>query len=168
MNGIVVSAVLVIAVYFLISLFWPLITGGAGYTPTPRIRIAQALEMAEVGSNDIFYDLGCGTGSTLAQAKRRGAKVVGIEIEPLRCLICKLRVRDAKVMFRNMFKVPLNDATVIFIFQYPNANERLRQKFERELKPGTKVVSYAWRIDGWKPIKSIGEIYLYVFKISNA
>jgi SAM-dependent methyltransferase len=157
-----------IAFYFLVSMFWPVLTGGAGYTPTPRTRISQAMELAKVGPNDIFYDLGCGTGSALAQATKRGAKVVGVEIEPLRWLACRLRMRSSKVIFGSMFNIPLNDATVIFIFQYPNVNRRLKQKFERELRSGTKVVSYAWKIDGWKPARSIGDLYLYVYGGSGA
>jgi SAM-dependent methyltransferase len=150
-----------VLLYLILSIFWPLLTGGAGYTPTPRHKTRLAMEMAKVGPHDVFYDLGCGTGTVLAEAKKRGANVVGVEIEPLRWLLCKLRVRGEKVIFRNMFKVPLNDATVVFLFQYPNTNTRLKGKLERELKPGSKVVSYAWEIDGWKPTKVIEDLYLY-------
>lgn len=150
-----------VLLYVLLSIFWPLLTGGACYTPTPRNKTKLAMEMAKVGPHDVFYDLGCGTGSVLAEAKRRGADVVGIEVEPLRWLVCKLRVRGGKVILRNMFKVPLHDATVVFLFQCLNANTKLKGKLERELKPGTKVVSYAWKIDGWKPTMVIEDLYLY-------
>jgi SAM-dependent methyltransferase len=121
-----------------------------------------ALDIAQVGPHDKFYDLGCGMGTALAEAKRRGADVVGVEIEPLRWLICRLRVRrGAKVILGNMFKVPLDGTTVVFLFQCPNTNLRLREKLERELKPGARVVSYAWRIEGWKPMKVTGDLYLY-------
>lgn len=148
--------------YILLSIFWPLLTGGACYTPTPHSKTKLAMEMAKVGPRDVFYDLGCGSGSVLAEAKRRGADVIGIEVEPLRWLLCKLRVRGGKVILRNMFKVPLYDATIVFLFQYFNANMKLKEKLERELKPGTKVVSYAWKIDGWKPTKAIEDLYLYI------
>jgi SAM-dependent methyltransferase len=150
-----------ISLYVLLSFFWPLLTGGAAYTPTPSPKISMAMEMADVGPQDAFFDLGCGTGTVLAQAKKRGANVVGVEIEPLRWLICKLRVRKARVILGNMFKVPLDDATVVFLFQYPYVNKKLREKLGRELKPGTRVVSYAWKIDGWIPTKIIEDLYLY-------
>jgi len=165
--GEIVLVFMIVALYLLVSLFWPLITGGACYTPTPRYRIAQAMDIAGVSSKDVFYDLGCGAGSSLVQAKKRGAKVVGVEVEPLRWLVSKLRVRGGKVLMRDMFKVSLTDATVIFIFQYPNVNERLKRKFEKELKSGTKIVSYVWEMEGWKPIKSAGNLHLYVFGESN-
>jgi SAM-dependent methyltransferase len=150
-----------ICFYVFLSFFWPLLTGGAGYTPTPSYKTSLAMEMAKVGPQDAFYDLGCGTGTVLAQAKKRGANVVGVEIEPLRWLICRLRVRTARVILGNMFKVPLNDATVVFLFQYPHVNKKIKEKLERELKPGTRVLSYAWEIDGWKPTKVIEDLYLY-------
>jgi SAM-dependent methyltransferase len=150
-----------ICLYVLLSLFWPLLAGGAAYTPTPRLKISMAMEMAKVGPQDAFYDLGCGFGTVLAQAMKRGANVVGVEIEPLRWLISKLRVRNARVILGNMFKVPLNNATVVFLFQYPFVNKKLKEKLDRELKPGTRVVSYAWKIDGWRPTKIIEDLYLY-------
>jgi len=158
-----------ICLYVLFSLFWPLLTGGAAYTPTPSLKISLAMEMAKVGPQDAFYDLGCGTGTVLAQAMKRGANVVGVEVEPLRWLICKLRVRTARVILGNMFKVPLDDATVVFLFQYPYVNKRIKEKLGRELKPGARVVSYAWEIDGWKPTKMIQDLYLYtVGRTENA
>ena len=30
---------------------------------------------------------------------------------------------------------------------------KLKSKFEQELKPGTKVISYVWPIKGWTPVK---------------
>ena len=153
--------VLLVGLYLLVSIFWPLLIGGAGYTPTPIFSTRKAMEIANVGPNDTLYDLGCGMGSVLSEAKKRGAAVVGVEIEPLRWLVCRLRVRNAKVILGNMFKVPLQDATVVFLFQYPNVNRKLRTKLERELRPGTRVVSYVWKIEGWTPAKTFGELYLY-------
>ncbi|MGA2574237.1 MAG: methyltransferase domain-containing protein [Candidatus Methanomethylicaceae archaeon] len=117
--------------------------------------------MAQVGPRDFFYDIGCGTGTVLTEAKKRGADVVGVEIEPLRWLICRLRVSGARVILGDMFKVPLGNASVVFLFQYPNVNKRLKEKLGRELKPGTRVVSYAWKIDGWKPTMVVEDLYLY-------
>jgi hypothetical protein len=40
----------------------------------------------------------------------------------------------------------------------------LREKLERELRPGTRVVSYVRIMKGWKPMKEDkgNELYLYV------
>jgi SAM-dependent methyltransferase len=155
------SASICLGLYVILSIFWPLLAGGAGYTPTPRGKTKRAMDMAQVGPRDFFYDIGCGTGTVLTEAKKRGADVVGVEIEPLRWLICRLRVSGARVILGDMFKVPIGNASVVFLFQYPNVNKRLKEKLGRELKPGTRVVSYAWKIDGWKPTMVVEDLYLY-------
>jgi hypothetical protein len=48
----------------------------------------------------------------------------------------------------------------------PERNPRMKKKLEKELKPGTKVVTYVWPNDGWKPVKIDAEpgkpkLYLY-------
>jgi SAM-dependent methyltransferase len=161
---VVLILVLLAGFYFLASFFWPFLFGGAGYTPTPIYNTKEALEIAEVGPNDTLYDLGCGMGSVLTEAQKRGAAVVGVEIEPLRWLVCRLRVRNARVLLGNMFKVPLKDATVVFLFQYPGVNKRLKAKLESELAPGARVVSYYWKIEGWEPVKTSDNLYLYTIK----
>lgn len=155
------SAGICLGLYVVLSIFWPLLAGGAGYTPTPHSKTKRAMDMAQVGPSDSFYDIGCGTGTVLVEARKRGADVVGVEIEPLRWLICRLRVGSARVILGDMFKVPLDSASVVFLFQYPNVNNRLKEKLGRELKPGTRVVSYAWKIDGWKPTMVVEDLYLY-------
>lgn len=168
--GIITSVIVVVLLgilYMILSVWWPMLTGGAGFTPTPYNKVSLAMELAEVGPHDRVYDLGCGTGIALEEAKKRGASVVGIEIEPIRWLTARLRVRGVKIKLGNMFKIPLKDATVIFIFQYPNVNERLKKKFVKELKPGTRVVSYMWEIKGWKPIKVVEDLYLYLIGESD-
>jgi precorrin-6B methylase 2 len=157
----IIAIAIAFYLYCIASLLWPWLTG-AGYSPTSSRKAKLVLEMAKVEPQDIFYDLGCGTGPVLAEAKKRTTHVVGIEIEPLRWLICKLSVRGAKVILGDMYKVPLSDATVVFIFQRPGVNTKLRDKFENELKPGTRVVSNAWKIEGWEPVKIVENLYLYI------
>lgn len=155
--------IFIVILYLLISIIWPILFRlGAAYTPTPKSKVRLAMELAKVGPNDIFYDLGCGTGTVLIEAKKRGAKVVGIEIDPLRWLICKLRLRGSEIILGNMYNIHINDATVVFIYQWPSVNEKLKLKLESELKSGTRVISYQWEIKGWKPSAIIDNLYLYI------
>ena len=43
-------------------------------------------------------------------------------------------------------------------------NNKLKPKFEKELKPGTRVVSHVFTFDGWKPSKvdRDSQVYLYL------
>ncbi|OYD17539.1 hypothetical protein CH333_00490 [candidate division WOR-3 bacterium JGI_Cruoil_03_44_89] len=150
--------------------YWAVIIG-AGYDPTPMGTVRRMLELAGVGENDVVYDLGCGDGRIVLTAAREfGARAVGIEADPVRFLIAYLRIlfsdkRDRMtIKFGNFMNVPLGDATCITLFLFRRGNEMLTPKFEKELAPGTRIVSFVWRIQSWRPVKmdALQEIYLYV------
>src|SRR6188768_841017 len=55
------------------------------YVPTPQAVVDRMLEMAEVKTGDIVYDLGCGDGRiVVTAAKRYGVRAVGFDIDPQR------------------------------------------------------------------------------------
>jgi SAM-dependent methyltransferase len=130
------------------------------YQPSPKRAVKQMLELAGVHADDVVYDLGCGDGRILIAASQRcGARGVGIEIDPRRITQSlrnarKKRVLD-RVTFRNedLFEADISDATVVILFLWPEVTSKLRSKLRRELKPGTRVVSYCWEIGDWTPDK---------------
>ena len=128
------------------------------------------LEMAEVNSRDIVFDLGSGDGRIVIEAaKNCHAKAVGIEADPLRVFWSRLKItfsglrNQVKIIWGNFFNQDISEASVITLFLSDYANEKLKSKFIRELKPGTRIVSYVWIFEEWKPIKvdKIERIYLY-------
>jgi len=40
---------------------------------------------------------------------------------------------------------------MIFVFLMPHSVEKLKSKFEKELRKGAKVISYVSNIKGWNP-----------------
>jgi hypothetical protein len=149
---------------------WPL-TIGAGWVPTPRRVVRRMLSLAEVGSGDTLFELGSGDGRIMFMAAREfGAEAVGIEADPLRVLLTLAWIRltcltgRVSVLWGNFFKKDLGAASVVTIYQSTEINNRLKDKFTRELKPGTRVVSHAFMFDGWEPVKvdEESEVYLYV------
>ncbi|MBI5536284.1 MAG: methyltransferase domain-containing protein [Deltaproteobacteria bacterium] len=128
-----------------------------GYVPTPQNVVDKMLDVAEVKPTDVIYDLGCGDGRILVTAaKRYGARGVGFDIDPDRVAESRVNVRNAGVEDRvtieqkNVFEVDLTPATVIALYLLPNLNVRLIPQLER-LKPGSRVVSHDFDIDGVKP-----------------
>jgi SAM-dependent methyltransferase len=128
------------------------------YVPTPVPVVERMLELAEVGKDDVVYDLGSGDGRIpIVAAQRYGARGVGIEINPVwvrnaRAAAERLGVAD-RVSFRleDLFATDLREATVVTLYLFPTVNEKLQPKLARELKPGTRVVSHEYRIGDWLP-----------------
>lgn len=158
----IIAVTVLLGTYIIASLFYPLLTGGAGYTPTPKNIIAEAFKLADLTKNEVFYDLGCGTGEALIEATKLCDHVKDIEIEPIRWFICTLRARKAQVILGNLFKQDISDADVIFMFQYKGLiNKRIADKIKAETRTGTRIISYYWPIESMKLIKSQKEIFVY-------
>lgn len=167
--------ILLIAAIIVIWVFWSA-SIGAGWEPTSMTRVRKMLEMAEVDSGDIVYDLGSGDGRIVTEAaKKYHANAVGIEADPLRVFWSRLTIRfsglhkQAKIVWGNFFKQNISEATVITLFLSYGANQRLKSKFQQELKPGTRIVSYVWTFKGWNPVKvdKNEEIYVYIIGRSD-
>jgi len=129
---------------------------GAPYVPTPRHVVMKMLTLADVSSADVVYDLGSGDGRILiTAAKKFGARGVGIEIDSQLVRTARRKARRAgvadQVTFRqgNLFGADLSTATVVTLYLWPDMNNRLRPKLQRELKPGSRVVSHSFDIDKW-------------------
>jgi len=61
-------AIAALGTYVLASLFYPMLIGGAGYTSTPKSVVTEALNLVDLKKDEVFYDLGCGTGEALIAA----------------------------------------------------------------------------------------------------
>jgi len=145
---------------------------GAPWAPTRKEDIARFLELAEIKGGEKVYDLGCGDGRLLFAAAEKGATVVGYEISLLPYLIAKVkqllfpRKKQTKILFKDFWHVDLKDADLVYFFLMPKVYKKLKEKLEKELKPGARVIAYVWPIDGWEPqrisaLKNVQKIYLY-------
>lgn len=157
---------LAVVVYFLYASF----AFGAGYQPTPRAVVTRMLDAAEVGPSDTVYDLGAGTGAIVFRAAReRGAHAVGVEVDPIRVLILRLRrwvggpVDRVRIQWGNLYGSDFRSATVVAVFLWPEAMERLRPLLEAQLRPGSRVVSHWHPVKAWRSVAEdpTTRVYLY-------
>ncbi len=132
------------------------------YIPTPEPVVDEMLRIANVQSNDIVYDLGSGDGRiVITAAKERGARGIGIDINPERIREANENAQKAgvtdRVEFRqqDLFETDFSDATVVTLYLLSDLNVKLRPKLLRELKPGTRIVSHAFDMGEWKPEKVV-------------
>lgn len=124
---------------------------------TPEV-IERMLELARVRPGDVIYDIGSGDGAIIIHAaKKYGVKGVGIEID--QDLVTRARNNAYRekvehlVEFRaqDAFTVDISPATVVTLYMLPDFNAKLRPIMDRQLKPGTRVVSHDYPIEGWTP-----------------
>src|SRR5690606_20779563 len=90
------------------------------FVPTPPEVVRGMLELAEVGPDDVVYDLGSGDGRiVIMAAKTFGARGVGIERDPALVERARARARAAGVADRvrfvqgDMFEADLRSAAVV-------------------------------------------------------
>jgi len=140
----------------------PLHAPDVPYEPSPLEVVSAMLELGNVRANDVVYDLGCGDGRIVIEAvKRHGARGVCIDIDPARIREAQANAERAgtadsiRFVTEDLFESDLSDATVVMLFLWPEVNLRLRPKLERELRPGTRVVSHWHDMGTWAPQRTV-------------
>ncbi|WP_308572394.1 SAM-dependent methyltransferase [uncultured Methanobacterium sp.] len=133
--------------------------------------IRKMLDLAQVSEDDVVYDLGSGDGRIVIEAAQQyHAQGVGVEADPLRVIWSWIRISllglrpQVKIIWGNLFHQDISRATVVVLFLWGRTNDKLKYKLQKELKPGTRVVSYVWKFKGWDPVKidRKDRIYLYI------
>jgi len=118
-------------------------------------NVARAMvKLAGITKDDIIYDLGCGDGTLLiTAAKIKKAKGVGVDIDPSRVAIARIRILleglgdRLTVKRKNLFTEDISKATVVVVYLIPQTLKKLEAKFIKELRPGTRVISYVYPIE---------------------
>jgi tRNA G37 N-methylase Trm5 len=144
------------------------------FVPTPHEVVDAMLAMARVKDGDVLYDLGSGDGRIpIAAAKKYKVRAVGIDIDPQRIKEARANATAAGVTDRvtfkqeDLFKTQFADATVVTLYLLPALNEKLRPRLLSELKPGTRIVSHAFLMGGWKPERTqeVGTSMIYLWTV---
>jgi SAM-dependent methyltransferase len=132
----------------------------APWVATEMAIVNAMLDAARVGPNDVVFDLGCGDGRIVIMAAKRGARGVGVDIDPARIREANGYARRAGVTDRvsfavkDIFETDVTSATVVALYLSPELNLRLRPKLLRELRPGSRIVSHEFDMGDWRPERS--------------
>lgn len=128
------------------------------YVPTPQPVVGAMLEMAEIESGDVLYDLGSGDGRIpITAARQYGIRAVGIEIDPRRVAEAQRSAKEAGVdhlvtfHVADLFETDLSEASVVTLYLLSTLNLRLRPKLLAELEPGSRIVSQSFSMGDWTP-----------------
>lgn len=159
------DTLILVAFFFFIALFilgllWILIPAlyGLPSRPTHPDRIRAALRLADLKPGDTLYDLGSGDGRVLViAAKEFGARSVGVEIGPAQRLVSRVAalyngVRDrVRVEAGNFYRSDVSKADVVFIYATSTEAAKLASHLEKQMKPGSRVVSISADFPEWEP-----------------
>ncbi len=152
----ILNLVLLLIIIFLLiflSMVWPPDSPWAPWWRSSDNTIRAAFKLAGVKKGEVVYDLGSGDGrSVIIATKEFGATGIGVEIDPLRFYVSKFLAKLAGVSDKTKFikksflEIDISNADVVFIYLVPKALERLKPKFLKQLKKGTRIVSINYKI----------------------
>jgi cyclopropane fatty-acyl-phospholipid synthase-like methyltransferase len=92
----------------------------------------------------------------IAAAKAYGARGVGVELDPALLAQCRAGAeregvsRLVRFLEMDATKARLTEATVVAVYLLPESLETLGPVFERDLRPGARIVSHDYKIPGWE------------------
>ncbi len=147
----------------------------APWVPTRKSDLERVNELLNLKPGEVFYDLGCGDGRICHYVATNNpeAKVYGFELAYPLYFWSKIKqvVRPKKnltIKLKNVFNLDLSKADCVYLFGLRKTlNERLKMKFEKELKKGARVFVYDDEIEGWelketnRPVIMDVPIYVY-------
>lgn len=134
------------------------------FVPVRKKVLKDIISALKLSNESILYDLGCGDGRILFAAAKIYPKIscVGIEKAPFPFLWAKSRQifsnylpaqagKKIMIVHGDMFQTDISPATHIFLYLFPELMNSLLPKFEKELRPGTRVVSCDFQFSGKHP-----------------
>jgi len=128
------------------------------FITTPEEVVERMLEFAGTTKDDLVADLGSGDGRiVIIAAQKFGARGLGIELDQALVEKSRVNARDAKVADRVRFvqgdvlEADFSQASVVTVYLLPGLITQLQPRFLSQLAPGSRIVSHAFTMTGWKP-----------------
>jgi hypothetical protein len=142
---------------------------GAPFVPTDRRNVARMIEAARVAPGMHVVDLGSGDGRILIHAAKVGATSEGWEVNPWLWALSKWNARRAGVGDRvtvhlgSYWMDDVGHADAVFLFLIDTWMRKMAGKLGSELRPGTRVISYAFRFPDWeREPESANGVHVYM------
>lgn len=156
-------AALVAVDIYLVVYLWR----GAPYLPTKRQAVERMMGLADIRQGVKAADLGSGDGRIVIALAKAGAEAHGYEVNGVLAQVSKKKIARAGVgccafiHHQDFWDADLKEFDVVTVFGMTHIMKRLGHKLEAELPAGARVVSNGFRIPGWKPAQTDGNLILY-------
>jgi len=132
--------------------------------PSRRQKINQFFTLARILPNERVFDLGAGDGRVLQISRDRyQAKISGWELHPLLWLLAKWRLGGtADIRLANLWRAPIEEADVVFVFLMPRLMLRVQKLIWPRLRPGARLISNSFPLPDEDPQEIADGVYLYI------
>ena len=142
---------------------------GAPFVPSKKGDVRRLFtDGYKISKKDTLIDLGAGTGTVMSAANSFGAKVIGIELNPVFAVIAKLRFINcstATVKCCNFYNYNFpKNVTVVYTFADSRDIKKIYAKIYHEAKRLNKTItfiSYAFKVPDVKEAKKSGAFFIY-------
>ncbi len=107
----------------------------------------KIFDLASLNKNDVFYDLGCGNSNAIyiASLEYKVKKAIGIEKRKIlvgETLKKNRRIKNVVVINDDIRRIDISDGNVfLFWFHDDKIIKRMIDKFTKELKDGSRIIS---------------------------
>lgn len=140
---------------------------GAPFIPTKREGLEKILSLIDKRPGLRVADIGSGDGRILVALAKQGIEAHGFEINPFLVWWSRYKIRQNKLThlghahWQDLWKADLSNFNVIIVFGVVYIMGRLEQKLDRELRPGSKIISLGFQFPNWVHKEKHGSIYVY-------
>ncbi|MFH0749836.1 MAG: methyltransferase domain-containing protein [Candidatus Gottesmanbacteria bacterium] len=144
---------------------------GAPFVPSTKHAATTMIDIAGIKKGMTVYDLGSGDGRLLFLAAARGAKAIGLEINPYLVLYASIKTffspyrKNVRTYWKNFWRADFSKADVVFVYLLPWKMKRLEKKLLNELKPGSNIVSNSFIFPHIPCTKKDEAQHVYLFTV---
>lgn len=130
----------------------------APWVPTKKEDLQRVSALSELKPGQTFIELGCGDGRVCRYIAKMNpeAKIIGVEISIALYLWAKIfgffcGLKNMEIRLGNALRQDLSEVDVVYVFGVISSiNKKLKEKFEKELRLGSKIISYVFSMKDWK------------------
>ena len=145
---------------------------GAPFVPSKKRDLKKLFNSGyQLTKKDTVIDLGAGSGTVMHMSISHGAKVIGLELNPVLAIITKLRfLRQPRATVKccNFYNYKFPPATtVVYAFADSRDIKKIYDKVRREsarLNKPLTLISYAFKLPDIKPTQKSGPFFIYKLK----
>ena len=142
-------------------------SGPSPYVPTDNSVVERMLGLAQVDAGDVVMDIGAGDGRIVIAAARRGARAIGVELDPETAEMARRNVEAAglkdlvEIRVENGLETDVSETTVVTMYLLQELTEAMGRRLQQDLQPGARIVTHAFTlgIDDWWPERA--EVFEY-------